>query len=358
MATRRGFTDHEHLDKAEIIHMNGRVYDYNVGRFLSVDPVIQSPTNSQSMNPYSYIMNNPMAGTDATGYSCESNTHACADDQSSDELTKDVYSPRNRNLNKLYQWTANQGPLNRIPGHSYNNGASDSSDEDADSSSTNNAGEDVTDIAALDDEDADGLTDSDTTELSDSERVEQNVETDFNGDPDWKGRYDITIAPKHIKMAKGLKYNNLSEDEKYAVHMTEATLVQTIRLAEQSKDPQMVGISLKGINAVWYSDPDSKGAWDQLDSAYAMASYRAGENIQFNGKAMKTLLPGGKGIPGGIRMLKMGYFAVGFDGIQAGQRAFNYVVAHEVAHTTRINSISMNAESNADNFYKQLYEKD
>ncbi|WP_167542949.1 SpvB/TcaC N-terminal domain-containing protein [Pseudoalteromonas prydzensis] len=66
--TRRGFTDHEHLDNVELIHMNGRVYDYNLGRFMSVDPVIQSPTNSQSINPYSYIMNNPLSGTDPTGY--------------------------------------------------------------------------------------------------------------------------------------------------------------------------------------------------------------------------------------------------------------------------------------------------
>ncbi len=63
------FTDHEHLDDIELIHMNGRVYDYNLGRFMSVDPVIQSPTNSQSINPYSYIMNSPLAGTDPTGYS-------------------------------------------------------------------------------------------------------------------------------------------------------------------------------------------------------------------------------------------------------------------------------------------------
>jgi hypothetical protein len=48
--------------------MNGRVYDYNLGRFLSVDPFIQDPGNSQSMNPYSYIMNNPLAGTDPSGY--------------------------------------------------------------------------------------------------------------------------------------------------------------------------------------------------------------------------------------------------------------------------------------------------
>ncbi|MDP2636762.1 MULTISPECIES: RHS repeat-associated core domain-containing protein [unclassified Pseudoalteromonas] len=51
--------------------MNGRVYDYNLGRFMSVDPVIQSPGNSQSINPYSYIMNNPLAGTDPTGYTAK-----------------------------------------------------------------------------------------------------------------------------------------------------------------------------------------------------------------------------------------------------------------------------------------------
>nr|WP_246722905.1 fibronectin type III domain-containing protein [Aliikangiella sp. G2MR2-5] len=76
--TRRGFTDHEHLDDAELIHMNGRVYDYNLGRFLSVDPFIQEPGNSQSMNPYSYIMNNPLAGTDPSGYTaCDAGDDSC-----------------------------------------------------------------------------------------------------------------------------------------------------------------------------------------------------------------------------------------------------------------------------------------
>ncbi|XOV79630.1 MAG: tandem-95 repeat protein [Aestuariibacter sp.] len=74
MATRRGFTDHEHLDEAELIHMNGRVYDYNVGRFMSVDPFIQGEGNSQGINPYSYVMNNPLGGIDPTGYKIEEET--------------------------------------------------------------------------------------------------------------------------------------------------------------------------------------------------------------------------------------------------------------------------------------------
>ncbi|GEA11991.1 FG-GAP-like repeat-containing protein [Alteromonas sp. KUL49] len=70
----RGYTGHEQLVEQKLIHMNGRVYDYNLGRFMSVDPVIQAPTNSQSMNPYSYIMNNPMAGVDPSGYTAETPT--------------------------------------------------------------------------------------------------------------------------------------------------------------------------------------------------------------------------------------------------------------------------------------------
>ena len=68
----RGFTGHEHLDEFALIHMNGRAYDFNLGRFYGVDPFIQFPGNSQSLNPYAYLMNNPLAGTDPTGYAEES----------------------------------------------------------------------------------------------------------------------------------------------------------------------------------------------------------------------------------------------------------------------------------------------
>jgi RHS repeat-associated protein len=81
VTTEHGFTKHEHLDDTYLIHMNGRMYDYRLGRFLSVDPIISHPANSQSINPYSYIGNNPLSGVDPTGYMDEctqlTGSHQC-----------------------------------------------------------------------------------------------------------------------------------------------------------------------------------------------------------------------------------------------------------------------------------------
>jgi RHS repeat-associated protein len=67
-ATRRGYTGHEHLDNLGLIHMNGRVQDPVLGRFISADPFVQAPYFSQSLNRYSYLFNNPLSGTDPTGF--------------------------------------------------------------------------------------------------------------------------------------------------------------------------------------------------------------------------------------------------------------------------------------------------
>jgi RHS repeat-associated protein len=53
--TQKGYTGHEHLDVVEMIHMNGRVQDPVLGRFLSPDPIVQAPYYSQSLNRYSYV---------------------------------------------------------------------------------------------------------------------------------------------------------------------------------------------------------------------------------------------------------------------------------------------------------------
>jgi len=66
--TPRGFTGHEMIDHAGIIHMNGRIYDSKLGRFLQADPNVQAPDNSQNLNRYSYVLNNPLSYTDPSGF--------------------------------------------------------------------------------------------------------------------------------------------------------------------------------------------------------------------------------------------------------------------------------------------------
>ncbi|WP_460762712.1 RHS repeat-associated core domain-containing protein, partial [Lysobacter fragariae] len=66
--TTRGFTGHETVDGVlGLIHMNGRIFDPGLGRFLQADPVIQAPENAQSWNAYTYVFNNPLTYTDPTG---------------------------------------------------------------------------------------------------------------------------------------------------------------------------------------------------------------------------------------------------------------------------------------------------
>ncbi|MGA8515526.1 MAG: RHS repeat-associated core domain-containing protein, partial [Burkholderiaceae bacterium] len=69
LTTDRGFTMHEHLDEMGVVHMNGRIYDPLIGRFMSADPIIQAPGMLQSHNRYAYVMNNPLNLTDPSGFS-------------------------------------------------------------------------------------------------------------------------------------------------------------------------------------------------------------------------------------------------------------------------------------------------
>ena len=66
--TTRGFTGHEQLDEVGLIHMNGRVYDPKLGRFLQADPFVQYENFTQNYNRYTYLLNNPLNATDPTGY--------------------------------------------------------------------------------------------------------------------------------------------------------------------------------------------------------------------------------------------------------------------------------------------------
>jgi RHS repeat-associated protein len=63
----RGYTGHEHLHSVGLIHMNGRLYDPKLHRFLQPDNFVQDPYNTQNYNRYGYVLNNPLKYTDITG---------------------------------------------------------------------------------------------------------------------------------------------------------------------------------------------------------------------------------------------------------------------------------------------------
>lgn len=65
--TRHGFTGHEMLDGMGLVHMNGRLYDPQLARFLSHDPVLAYPEESQDYNRYAYVWNGPLGAIDADG---------------------------------------------------------------------------------------------------------------------------------------------------------------------------------------------------------------------------------------------------------------------------------------------------
>ncbi|WP_157378621.1 RHS repeat-associated core domain-containing protein, partial [Aliagarivorans taiwanensis] len=65
--TNRGFTGHEHVAEVGLIHMNARIYDPNLGIFLSPDPAMQSPDDALNHNRYAYVVNNPLKYHDPSG---------------------------------------------------------------------------------------------------------------------------------------------------------------------------------------------------------------------------------------------------------------------------------------------------
>jgi RHS repeat-associated protein len=64
--TTQGYTGHEQLDKVGLVHMNARLYNPEIGRFIQADDFVE-PEATQGLNRYSYVLNNPLTSTDPTG---------------------------------------------------------------------------------------------------------------------------------------------------------------------------------------------------------------------------------------------------------------------------------------------------
>jgi RHS repeat-associated protein len=63
-----GFTGQEDDSELGLVNMKGRMYDPQVGRFLTTDPIVSEPLSAQSWNPYSYVRNNPLNRVDPSGF--------------------------------------------------------------------------------------------------------------------------------------------------------------------------------------------------------------------------------------------------------------------------------------------------
>ena len=63
----RGFTGHEHFSEIALIHMNGRMYDPQLRRFLSPDNFIQDPYDTRSYDRFGYVWHNPLMLNDPSG---------------------------------------------------------------------------------------------------------------------------------------------------------------------------------------------------------------------------------------------------------------------------------------------------
>lgn len=63
-----GFTRAPSNDPMRILDYGARYYWPEFGRFISPDTIVPEPGNPQSLNRYSYVLNNPLRYTDPTGY--------------------------------------------------------------------------------------------------------------------------------------------------------------------------------------------------------------------------------------------------------------------------------------------------
>jgi RHS repeat-associated protein len=67
LLTDKLFTGQQRESANGVYDYQARLYDARMGRFLQPDPLVPEPGNPQSLNRYSYVLNNPLRYTDPTG---------------------------------------------------------------------------------------------------------------------------------------------------------------------------------------------------------------------------------------------------------------------------------------------------
>lgn len=62
------YTGQELDDETKLYYYGARYYDPVIGRFISPDSIVQAPEDPQTLNRFSYVVNNPLLYTDPTGH--------------------------------------------------------------------------------------------------------------------------------------------------------------------------------------------------------------------------------------------------------------------------------------------------
>lgn len=62
------YTDQELDNETGLYNYNARLYDAEIGRFISPDSIVQNYTDPQTLNRYSYARNSPLLYTDPSGH--------------------------------------------------------------------------------------------------------------------------------------------------------------------------------------------------------------------------------------------------------------------------------------------------
>jgi RHS repeat-associated protein len=68
MSVSHKYTSQEFDAETGLYYYNARYYNPALGRFISADTIVPSPSNPQALNRYSYVLNNPMIYADPTGH--------------------------------------------------------------------------------------------------------------------------------------------------------------------------------------------------------------------------------------------------------------------------------------------------
>jgi RHS repeat-associated protein len=76
-----------------IYHYGARMYNADIGRFISADTIVPEPGNPQSLNRYSYVLNNPMRYNDPTGHKWDDGGGGCTQHTCDEELGWDEPAP-------------------------------------------------------------------------------------------------------------------------------------------------------------------------------------------------------------------------------------------------------------------------